>query len=155
VKTRDEVSAGGVVFRSRDGGGFDVALILTHERRWQLPKGWIDEGESPEQTAVREVREEAGLEAEVVGPLDVIAYQYVSTYEEEPARVHKRVHMFLLRYAGGSTDDHDDEVIEARWVEIGEAERMLAFKDEQRMVAKARETLAGVLAKTETEHDDA
>ena len=142
------------MFRLRDGSGFDVALILTHERRWQLPKGWIDEGESPEETAVREVREEAGLEAEVVGALDVITYQYVSTYEEEPARVRKRVHMFLLRYAGGSTEDHDDEVIEARWGEIGEAERMLAFKDEQRVGAKAREAVASLVAKAETEHDD-
>ena len=141
MKTRDEISAGGVVFRLRDGGGFDVVLILTHERRWQLPKGWIDEGESPEQTAVREVREETGIDAELVGPLGLVEYQYVSTYDVEPARVHKRVHMYLLRYLGGSTDDHDDEVIGARWVEIGEAERTLAFKDEQRMMAKARERL--------------
>ncbi len=142
VKTRNEVSAGGVVFRLRDGGGFDVVLILTHERRWQLPKGWIDEGESPEQTAVREVREETGIDAEIVGPLGDIEYQYVSTYDPEPVRVHKRVHMFLLLYLGGATDDHDDEVIEARWVEVDEAESMLAFKDEQRMMAKARQLLA-------------
>ena len=142
MKTRDEVSAGGVVFRLGLDAGFDVALILTHERRWQLPKGWIDPGESPEQTAVREVREEAGVDAVIVGPLGDIEYQYVSTYDAEPARVRKRVHMFLLRYIGGTTDDHDDEVIEARWVEIGEAERALAFKDEQRMLATARELLA-------------
>jgi 8-oxo-dGTP pyrophosphatase MutT (NUDIX family) len=146
LKTRDEVSAGGVVSRPREGGGFEVALILTHERRWQLPKGWIDEGESPEQTAVREVREEAGVDAEVVGRLGDIEYWYVSQYDAEPVRVHKRVHVFLLRCTGGSTEDHDDEVIEARWVELGEAERMLAFKDEQRMVAKAREALARVQA---------
>ena len=145
MKTRDEVSAGGVVFRLRDGGVVDVVLILTHERRWQLPKGWIEDGESPEQTAVREVREEAGVDAEIVGPLGDIEYQYVSAYDAEPARVHKRVHMFLLRYIGGTTDDHDDEVIDARWVEIAEAERTLAFKDEQRMVAKARELLAKVV----------
>ncbi len=65
MRSRNEVSAGGVGVRSRDGGGFDVALILTHERRWQLPKGWIDEGESAEETAVREVREEAGVAAEI------------------------------------------------------------------------------------------
>jgi 8-oxo-dGTP pyrophosphatase MutT (NUDIX family) len=144
MKTRDEVSAGGVVFRPRDDGGFDVALILTHERRWQLPKGWIDEGESPEQTAVREVREEAGVDAEIVGPLGEIRYQYVSTYDEEPARVHKHVHVFLLRHTGGSTDDHDDEVIEAAWIDLEEAESRLAFKDEKRMMVKARDLLAAV-----------
>ncbi len=130
------------MFRLREGGGFEVAVILTHERRWQLPKGWIDEGESAEQTAVREVREETGVDAEVAGPLGTIEYWFVSKYDAEPVRVHKRVDVFLLRCTGGSTDDHDDEVIEARWVEIGEAERMLAFKDEQRMVVKAREALA-------------
>jgi 8-oxo-dGTP pyrophosphatase MutT (NUDIX family) len=142
MKARDEVSAGGVAFRLREGGGFEVALILTHEHRWQLPKGWIDDGESAAQTAVREVREEAGVDAEVVGPLGDIDYRYVSKYDAEPVRVHKRVHVFLLRYTGGSTDDHDDEVLEARWVAIGEAERMLAFEDERRMLAKARELLA-------------
>ncbi len=137
------------MFRLREGGGVEVALILTHEHRWQLPKGWIDEGESPEQTAVREVREEAGVDAEVVAPLGDIEYSYVSKYDTEPVRVRKRVHVFLLRYAGGSTDDHDDEVIEARWVEIGEAERMLAFKDERQMLAKAREALETAAASEE------
>jgi 8-oxo-dGTP pyrophosphatase MutT (NUDIX family) len=139
VRTRDEVSAGGVVFRLRDGGGFDVVLIRTHERRWQLPKGWVEDGEAMEQTAVREVREEAGVEP--VGPLGTVEYWYTSTYDPEPVRVHKRVHFFLLRYLRGSTDDHDDEVTEARWTEIAEAERMLAFKDEKRMVALARQSL--------------
>ena len=141
ARTREEVSAGGVVFRPRDGGGFDVALIRTHERRWQLPKGWIEAGEQPEHTAVREVREEAGVDAVVVGPLDRIEYWYTARYDAEPARVHKFVHFFLLRYTGGSTDDHDNEVTEARWTEIAEAERMLAFKDERRIVALAHEAL--------------
>ena len=138
---RDEVSSGGVVFRLRDDGGFDVALIRTHEGRWQLPKGWIEDGEAPERTAVREVREEAGVDADLIGPLDSIAYWYTSRYGDAPARVHKLVHFFLLRYLAGSTDDHDDEVTEARWVDIDEADRMLAFKDERRIVAMAREAL--------------
>jgi len=142
VKTRVETSAGGVVFRLGGDDHVDVAIIRTHEERWQLPKGWIEDGEQPEETAVREVREEAGVASELVGPLDRIEYWYRSTYEPEPARVHKFVHFFLLRYLSGSTDDHDDEVREARWVEIGEAEHILAFKDERRMVALARQALA-------------
>lgn len=134
------------MFRLRDGASAEVALILTHERRWQLPKGWIEEGESAAQTAVREVREEAGVDAEVVGPLGDIEYRYMSRYDAESVRVHKRVHVFLLRYIDGSTDDHDDEVIEARWMEIGEAERMLAFEDERRMMARARGMLTRVQA---------
>lgn len=141
--TRTEISAGGVVFRPRGRGGFEVALILTHEGRWQLPKGWVEAGEAHERTAVREVREETGLDAEVVGPLDTIEYWYNSTYDPEPARVHKFVHMFLLRCTGGSTDDHDDEVLEAQWVEIGEAQERLAFKDERRLMAMAQAALDG------------
>jgi 8-oxo-dGTP pyrophosphatase MutT (NUDIX family) len=138
---RDEVSAGGVVFRLRADGGIDVALIRTHEGRWQLPKGWIEDGEPTEGTAVREVREEAGVDAEVIGPLDTIEYWYTSRYDAEPARVHKLVHFFLMRYLAGSTDDHDHEVIEARWADIDDAEHMLAFKDERRMVEMARDAL--------------
>ncbi|MDP9236151.1 MAG: NUDIX hydrolase [Chloroflexota bacterium] len=149
--TRQEESAGGVVFRLRDDGGdgFDVVLIRTHEGRWQLPKGWIEDGETPEQAAMREVREEAGVDAELVGALDTIRYTYKSTYDPEPALVRKQVHFFLLRYLGGSTDDHDDEVLEARWADIGEAERMLAFKDERRMVAMAREALERVAIRSD------
>ena len=145
---RDEVSAGGVVFRLRDDGGFDVALIRTHEGRWQLPKGWIEDGEAPERTAVREVREEAGVDAEFVSPLDTIEYWYTSRYDAQPARVHKLVHFFLLRYLAGSTDDHDHEVVEARWAAIDDADRMLAFKDERRIVAMARDALRRVVEET-------
>lgn len=135
-----EVSAGGVAFRA-NGDGFDIAMIHTHENRWQLPKGWIEAGELPEHAAVREVREEAGIDAEIVAPLGTIEYWYRSTYDPEPARVHKMVHVFLLRYLGGSTDDHDGEVAEARWVTIDEALRILAHEDERDMVARARDLL--------------
>ena len=142
MKTRNEVSAGGVVFRAADGAGFEVALILTHEGRWQLPKGWVEAGESQEQTAIREVREEAGVEAELVGKLDSIEYWYRSTYDPgEPVRVHKFVHFYLLRYLRGSTDDHDHEVQEARFVEIGDAVRMLAFPSERKVVEMAHDAL--------------
>ena len=144
MKTRDEVSAGGVVFRPRDGGGFDVALILTHERAGSCRRaGSTTASRRSRPRCARCARKPASTRRSS-GRSGDIEYQYVSTYDEEPARVHKHVHMFLLRYTGGSTDDHDDEVIEARWVEIGEAESQLAFKDEQRMMVKARDLLAAV-----------
>ena len=149
MKTRTEVSAGGVVFRERQDGGFDIALIRTHEGRWQLPKGWVEDGEEMERTALREVREEAGVGAEVVGPLDKVEYWFKSTYDPEPARVHKFVHFFLLRYLSGSPEDHDDEVADARWVDIGEAQAMLAFKDERRIVALAEDALRRVASERE------
>jgi 8-oxo-dGTP pyrophosphatase MutT (NUDIX family) len=131
-----------VVFRAGSGESFEVALIFTHEGRWQLPKGWVEQDESRERTAIREVREEAGVEAEVVGALDTNEYWYRSNYDPgEPVRVHKFVHFFLLRYVGGSTDDHDHEVQEARFVDIGEALRMLAFPSERKVVQLARDAL--------------
>jgi 8-oxo-dGTP pyrophosphatase MutT (NUDIX family) len=90
------------------------------------------------------VREEAGVDAHVAAPLDTIDYWFVSKYDRPPVRVHKHVHFLLLRYVSGSTDDHDDEVREARWFDSGDAVRTLAFKDEQRMVRLAREKLAGL-----------
>ena len=151
METRDETSAGGVIFRPNEGGGFDVAVIKTHEGRWQLPKGWVEDGEEHASTARREVREETGLDGDVVGPIESIDYWFVSHYDPEPARIHKRVHFFLLRNTGGSTDDHDDEVQEARWVDIGEALRLLSFDGERRVMAKAQLALEGV----RKERDDA
>lgn len=143
MKTRTEVSAGGVTFRG-EAGRYEVAIIHTHEGRWQLPKGWVERDEQPEAAAIREVREEAGVEAELVGPLDTIEYWYKSTYDPEPARVHKFVHFFLLRYLGGSTEDHDHEVRDARFVEIGEALRLLSFPNERKVVERARDALEAV-----------
>jgi 8-oxo-dGTP pyrophosphatase MutT (NUDIX family) len=143
---RTEVSAGGVAFRANDADGFDVVIIRTHEGRWQLPKGWIEDGEPAEATSVREVREEAGIDAEIVAPLGTIEYWFRSVYEPEPVRVHKYVHVFLLRYLGGSTDDHDDEVTEARWLSIEDALQTLSHKDERDMVAKAKEWLEAAAA---------
>lgn len=149
METREETSAGGIVFRLNEHSGYDVALIKTHEGRWQLPKGWVEDGEAHEVTAQREVLEETGLVAEVVGPLESIDYWFVSYYDPEPARIHKRVHFFLLRHTGGSTNDHDDEVKDARWVEIGEALRLLSFDGERRVMTKAQEILERVGAESQ------
>jgi 8-oxo-dGTP pyrophosphatase MutT (NUDIX family) len=136
--TRDQTSAGGVVYREHDGRT-EVALILVGEkRRWQLPKGQLDQGETPEQAAAREVLEETGLVADLESPLDVIEYWFWVTDRGERTRIHKRVHFYLFRATGGDVRDHDHEVIEARWVPIGEAIGMLAFKSERELVERIR-----------------
>ena len=142
--TIDQTSAGGVAYRVRDGVT-EVALISVRSRkagagtRWQLPKGIVEPDEPPEAAAVREVREEAGIACTLVAPIETIEYWYVAT-ERDGSRVrfHKRVHFFLFRYESGDVADHDHEVEEARWVEIAEAERMLEFTNERKVVAKAR-----------------
>lgn len=139
--TKTQVSAGGVAFRRR-GQRIEVALIsVGDEGRWQLPKGRVDRGESNETAAMREVREETGLETEMVAPLDKIEYWYYSSTRNSRVRFHKFVHFFLLRYKSGNVRDHDHEVNEARWFEIDKAYEMLAFKSEKRVVELAREKI--------------
>lgn len=143
VPTVEQVSAGGVVFRRR-GATVEVALILVGpaaKRRWQLPKGIVDPGESPETTAVREVREETGLEAELVAPLAPIEYWYYGLQRGERVRFHKRVHFFLLAYRDGDVRDHDHEVVEARWLSLDEARTALAFENERRALSEAHDLI--------------
>jgi 8-oxo-dGTP pyrophosphatase MutT (NUDIX family) len=143
IPTRTEVSAGGVAFRRR-ADRFEVALISVGVPvRWQLPKGLIGRDETPEAAALREVREEAGVECELLEQIERIEYWYVAT-ERGGARVrcHKFVHFYLLRYLRGDVREHDAEVNEARWFEITEAEEMLAFKGERQVLARAKELLA-------------
>jgi 8-oxo-dGTP pyrophosphatase MutT (NUDIX family) len=137
-KTRLEISAGGVTFRKRDSV-IEVALISVGEQnRWQLPKGLVDSKESTESAAIREVREEAGIESEVVERIEKVEYWYYAGQGTERVRVHKFVHFYLLEYKSGDVADHDFEVNEARWVEIEEAIEMLAFKSEKSIVESAK-----------------
>ena|SRR5690242_5618326 len=141
IPTERQVSAGGVVYRKKAAGA-EVAIIKVGPViRWQLPKGIVDEGETPEQAAVREVREETGLNAEIESTLETIEYWYVSGGKTGKVRYHKFVHFYLMKYRSGKTDDHDDEVIEARWVPIVDAIRMLSFKSERELVEKAAELI--------------
>lgn len=131
-----EVSAGGVIYR-RHEGAIEVALIHVRNR-WGLPKGHVEAGERFGETAVREVREETGLEGRVNGKLGEIRYSYRGkTAEGEPIRVNKRVHFYLLRYLKGDVCDHDHEVDEACWLPIEEAIGRLRFATDRRMVRKA------------------
>jgi 8-oxo-dGTP diphosphatase len=141
VPTRRQVSAGGVAFRMR-GQRIEVAIIsVGDDRRWQLPKGLMNRGEPAESAAMREVREEAGVETEMVTPIDSIEYWYYSSLAGKRVRFHKLVHFYLLRYKSGNVRDHDHEVNEARWVAIDKAREMLAFASEKRIVDQAKQLI--------------
>jgi 8-oxo-dGTP pyrophosphatase MutT (NUDIX family) len=136
MRTVREVSAGGVIYRSR-GGTLEIALIHVRNR-WGLPKGHIEPGERFGQTAVREVREETGLEGKLTGKLGEIRYSYrAKTTGGEVIRINKRVHFYLLRYIRGNVANHDHEVDEARWLPIHEAIERLKFASERKMVRRA------------------
>jgi 8-oxo-dGTP pyrophosphatase MutT (NUDIX family) len=142
LPTVQQTSAGGAAFRRTNSGPEIVIVKIVPEMRWQLPKGLIDEGETAEVAALREVREEAGINAEIIVPIETIEYWFVSNYGGQRARYHKSVHFFLMEYRSGDVDDHDHEVAEARWVPIDEAIQMLEFKSEKDVVEKARGLIA-------------
>ena len=137
VPTVEQVSAGGVVYRTSDGS-VEVAIVqIVPEMRWQLPKGLIDEGETIEAAALREVREEAGVEADLLALIETIEYWFFAERNGLRRRYHKFVHFFLMKYRSGDVADHDHEVAEARWVSVDEALSMLRFKTERDVVGKA------------------
>lgn len=138
---RDQVSAGGVVYRGEPGRVEVVIVAVGADNRWQLPKGLVDANEKPEVAAVREAREEGGVTSEVVQHIETVEYWYVGLDKGERVRFHKRVHFYLMRYISGDTGDHDWEVNEARWVPIDDATSQLAFDNERRVMERARELI--------------
>lgn len=132
-------SAGGVVHRSIEGR---IEILLVHRRSprlWALPKGTPDAGETLEETALRETREETGIAVEIEAPLRSIRYFFV----RGSTRFHKTVHFFLMRPTGGSIDEHDAEFDEVRWTDAHEAVALLTHATERSVVEQAIERLAG------------
>jgi 8-oxo-dGTP pyrophosphatase MutT (NUDIX family) len=135
-----DVSAGGVVYRrAEDDGPFEVALVgRLRPKRWALPKGTPEVGETLEGTAVREVREETGLLVHIEQPLDQIQYWFVWG----GVRHFKTVHFYLMEMVGGDTANHDGEYDVVEWFPIGEALRRLSYPNEARVVDKAQQVLS-------------
>lgn len=136
---RFQVSSGGIIFRRR-GGKVEIALIAVKGGNvWCLPKGIVDKGENPEETALREVREETGLTGRILGRIGSISYWYF--IKEENAKCKKTVDFYLMEYEKGSTKDHDWEVDEASWVPIEEAAERASYKGDRRIIEKAKEMI--------------
>ena len=141
LRTGSATSAGGIVVRFDDGV---PSLVIGARRRdrdvftWTLPKGTPNAGETREQTALREVAEETGLDVRITDLLDSIEYWFV----QRGTRIHKTVHYFLMEPIGGDLANHDHEFDDVRWVRFDEAPTFLTFDTERALVARAGEVVS-------------
>jgi 8-oxo-dGTP pyrophosphatase MutT (NUDIX family) len=141
LRNTTATSAGGIVVRF--SGGVPELVVGSRRRErdgftWTLPKGTPTRGETIEETALREVGEETGLEVRITDPLDSIEYWFVQSGK----RIHKTVHYFLMEPVGGDLAAHDHEFDEVRWIRFDQAATMLTFETERALVARAGELLA-------------
>ena len=136
LKQAVATSAGGIVIRFVEG---EPQLVVGKRKRerdgvtWTLPKGTPNARETTEETALREVREESGLDVRIVRPFDSIEYWFV----QGRTRIHKTVHYFLMIPTGGDLGRHDHEFDEVRWIGFDEAPSLLTFETERALVARA------------------
>jgi 8-oxo-dGTP pyrophosphatase MutT (NUDIX family) len=136
LRNTTATSAGGIVVRYEAGVPY---LVVGSRRRdrgivtWTLPKGTPNADETREQTAIREVAEETGLEVRITAPFDSIEYWFV----QRGVRIHKTVHYFLMEAIGGDLAGHDHEFESVRWVSFASAATLLTFETERGLVARA------------------
>jgi 8-oxo-dGTP pyrophosphatase MutT (NUDIX family) len=139
----EETSAGGLVVDLSDGAP-RAALIARRARDggllWSLPKGHVEPGETNEETALREIKEETGIVGRIVRPIGSIDYWFVF----DNRRIHKTVHHFLVRATGGELTDTDVEVEDVAWVSFDELSDRLAYPNERDLVRSDPDLLAGM-----------
>ena len=136
LPVRTAVAAGGVVLRDASGR-LEVAIAgRQSDGTWVFPKGTPDDGESIEQTALREVSEETGLEVQILRAIGTTEYWFAS----RGTRFHKRVHFFLMEATGGDVALHDHEYDVVRWVPVEDARALLSFDNYREVLDRAVET---------------
>ena len=136
---RAETSAGGLVVEQETMRAVIIGRRNTRGRLlWSLPKGHLEEGESPAEAAIREVREETGLVGEVVGELGVIDFWF----QQDRTTIHKTVHHFLIIAREGQLTAQEGEVDEIAWVALDQVSKRLTHDDERRLISKAKTLLA-------------
>lgn len=134
-----EVSAGGLCVRVEDGTPY-VAVIVRRSKggyfEWCLPKGHLEHRETPAEAALREVREETGIQGKIICHVDTVDYWFSC----RESRIHKKVHHYLMEYVSGSLtveNDPDSEAEEAQWIDLRRVDSMLAYPNERKVVRTA------------------
>ena len=132
-----EESAGGIVYKKEKGQIFVLVTQHSAHHGWVFPKGLIDAGEDKAKTAVREVKEEGGVEAKIIRELSPVEY----FYKLEGNTTKKKVTYFLMEYVSGNIEEHDWEMEAAEWLELSKVEERLSYKTDKHVFQKAKELL--------------
>lgn len=132
-----EFSAGGIVYQK--SANKTLILLCQHSGHhgWVFPKGHIDKPETKEQAALREVVEETGITGEIIKPLEPIQYWFV----QDGVKIKKTVYYFLMSYAAGSIEDHDDEMEKVEWLHIEEVANRLTYPSDQKVWAATKQLI--------------
>ncbi len=141
LRTEKATSAGGVVFRDTEGSLEVLLCGRSSDGLWALPKGTPEPGETLEETALREVREETGVEVAQDGIVGEIKYWF--SRPQDGVRYNKTVHHFLLHPIGGDTSLHDHEFDDVRWFQVQEALKLMTYANEARILRMAIEMIDG------------
>ena len=148
-----QFSAGGAVYKKSKIRNQELRILwlliqpkrgeeFYNKIRWQLPKGWIEEGEKSEQAAVREVEEEGGVVVKIVGKIDLVKIFFKNTFGGKPEEtVFKTITFFLMEYQSDSPSGFGEETERAIWLPFEEAKEKLTFKSEKQILAKAKKML--------------
>ena len=129
-----EESAGGIVTKEKNNHTYILITQHSGHHGWVFPKGLIDKGEEVATTALREVKEEGGVECKIIKKLPSVEY----FYQFKGNKIKKKVTYFLMEYVSGNIDEHDWEMEDAQWVTIEKAEEKLSFKSDKEVFQKAK-----------------
>ena len=132
MATKWEFSAGGVVFRKNENGQVEILLIRV-KTRWSFPKGNIERGEPKDQAALREVKEETGVDAKILDYLGEVDYWYNIGL----TKIHKFVYYYLMEYLSGDVVPQKEEIDEAKFMSIAEAEKSLSYSTDKEILDRA------------------